>query len=378
MPSNSKQQRIQYLTRQELEFFLQQQVEVDRNRRPPEDLQQELYQLRQRLAELEAESQESLDIIPGLSAAHESYQTLLDSIQTQIWYFQDPYTYGLVNQAHADFLGLDKPDLIQSKIKDILSPAQAEACIKDNLKVFQNKKQLKTTSWLKNAQNEAKLLEITRSPVLSQAGQVSYLVCSAQDITRFRQHQTALMDKLRDLRSRILIDSLTQIPNRRHLDEYLRREWARARREKSPISLLMLDIDHFKAYNDNYGHLAGDHCLQQVAQSLAQSVSRPSDLVARYGGEEFAAILPGTETSGACKVAEHMQRQVRSLQIAHEHSPVAAMVTISIGVSSVLLAHDAKEKLPLPCEALISSADQALYQAKQAGRNQIKCLELLS
>lgn len=375
MPSNSKKHRMQYLTRQALGFFLQQQVEANSNTGPLEDLQQELYQLRQRQTELEAESQELLHIIPGLFTHREGYQTLLDSIQIQIWYFLDPFTYGLVNQAHADFLGLNKQDLIQSKIKDILSPAQAEACIKDNLQVFQNKKQLKTSSWLKNAQDEARRLEITRSPILDSEQQVSYLICNAQDITRFRLHQTALMHKLRKLRARILIDSLTQIPNRRHLDEYLRREWARARRERSPISLLMVDIDYFKAYNDNYGHLAGDHCLQQVAQAICKAVSRPSDLVCRYGGEEFAAILPGTDGTGACRVAEHMLRQVQKLRIEHSFSPVADVVTASVGASSVLLSHSV-EAQQLPCEAVISSADQALYQAKQAGRNQVCCLEL--
>jgi diguanylate cyclase (GGDEF)-like protein len=160
-------------------------------------------------------------------------------------------------------------------------------------------------------------------------------------------------------------DSLTQIANRRRFDDYLEQQWKQMARERSPLAILLCDIDHFKEYNDTYGHLAGDDCLKQVAQTLSSSLKRPSDLVARYGGEEFAAILPQTNLEGALKVAELMQMAIQQLQVPHTQSPVTSHITLSIGVASTT-------PLPQnPATTLLDMADNALYLAKQRGRNQI-------
>ena len=169
-------------------------------------------------------------------------------------------------------------------------------------------------------------------------------------------------DKLRRLSS---LDGLTGIPNRRRFDEYLDLEWKRAVREQKPLGLIVLDLDHFKPYNDHYGHLTGDFCLKRVARALVSVIKRPADLVARYGGEEFSAILPDTSEEGAKHLAEEMRLTVERMSIPHAASPVSRRVTISLGVCSLM--PDA-ESSP---NRLIEGADKALYEAKQSGRNKV-------
>jgi two-component system chemotaxis family response regulator WspR len=161
------------------------------------------------------------------------------------------------------------------------------------------------------------------------------------------------------------LDGLTGISNRRNFDEYINREWLRGIREHRQIALVLVDIDYFKLFNDTYGHQGGDDCLRSVANALAGTVYRPSDLVARYGGEEFVAVLAETMLDGAQAVAERMQAAVRGAGLVHEASRVADHVTLSIGVASVMPSSD---RTP---QQLIEAADKALYRAKQAGRNQV-------
>lgn len=182
-------------------------------------------------------------------------------------------------------------------------------------------------------------------------------------IAELRLLQGELEEKNRQLQLLSSLDGLTGIPNRRQFDEMLTQEWHRMSRDKQPLSVIILDVDHFKRYNDFYGHLAGDSCLRRVAEALADMLRRPADMIARYGGEEFAAILPDTNIEGAGVVAESMRRTVVDLEIEHKDSPVHPTITISLGVSSVI---------PLPgCMPgdLMQAADQALYLAKQQGRN---------
>jgi diguanylate cyclase (GGDEF)-like protein len=167
----------------------------------------------------------------------------------------------------------------------------------------------------------------------------------------------------RELQFLAAVDSLTQVANRRKFDEYLQIKWRDMAREKSPLSLILCDIDCFKRYNDTYGHQAGDVCLQQVASALIGAAKRPEDLVARYGGEEFAAILPHTDSAGAIQVAEKMRLAVKALEIPHADSAVNRWVTISLGVASAM------PNLESAPEDLIAAADQALYHAKESGRD---------
>ncbi len=171
--------------------------------------------------------------------------------------------------------------------------------------------------------------------------------------------------KLLEMNKIASIDGLTQIPNRRRFDEHLEQQWKQMMRERSPLCLILFDIDHFKQFNDTYGHLAGDDCLKQVAQVLNGCVHRPSDLIARYGGEEFAAILPQTTIEGAMEIARRVQTELANLKILHEKSSVNDYLTLSIGIAN---------SIPTPEQSfskLLDEADQYLYLAKQQGRNRI-------
>ena len=168
-------------------------------------------------------------------------------------------------------------------------------------------------------------------------------------------------------------DGLTGLHNRRYFDTHLEEELARASRNHSTMAVLMLDVDHFKNYNDNYGHPQGDVCLQQVADALNKSISRKGDFVARYGGEEFVVVLPNIERGGAEVVAQRILDSVHDKKIPHEFSPVANHVTISIGITY----YAATSKRDF-MDTLIKSADAALYQAKENGRVQFMSLASLN
>lgn len=161
------------------------------------------------------------------------------------------------------------------------------------------------------------------------------------------------------------LDGLTGIPNRRHMDEYLYSEWQRALRDQNPISVVLLDIDFFKPFNDNYGHQFGDDALARVAKCLQRQIHRPADMVARYGGEEFLIILPDTPVGGAYSLAEKMCQQVHELEIPNSGSQVSDYLTISCGVASLI----PDESTPL--DRVIHFADKALYEAKEKGRNRV-------
>jgi len=158
-------------------------------------------------------------------------------------------------------------------------------------------------------------------------------------------------------------DALTRIANRRNFDSYLVQELKRAARDKSDISLILVDVDYFKRYNDRYGHQAGDDCLKQIAAALAASCRRPADLAARYGGEEFAIILPDTSPAGATVVADALRLAVAQRAVLHADSDVSKFVTVSQGIASL-----APDPQATP-EQLVKLADQALYEAKKNGRN---------
>ena len=160
------------------------------------------------------------------------------------------------------------------------------------------------------------------------------------------------------------LDGLTQVANRYCFDESLTEEWFRLAREKQPIGIVLCDVDHFKVYNDHYGHQAGDECLRQIARAIYQSARRPADLVARYGGEEFVVLLPTTGRGGVEHVASTICNAIRNLQIPHAQSDSDSCVTISVGGCSLV------PDVSMPPNTLVELADKALYQAKSQGRNQ--------
>lgn len=186
-----------------------------------------------------------------------------------------------------------------------------------------------------------------------------------RDITHRKQIEVALQDANTKLEQLANLDGLTQVANRRCFDQRLLMEWHRSQREQQPLAVIMLDIDSFKAYNDFYGHLAGDECLIGITQALERVIKRPTDLLARFGGEEFVILLPNTHETGAITLSQEIQGLVESLAIPHQKTIVQGKntITVSLGIASFIPDPD---YLP---ETLVALADQALYQAKDQGRN---------
>lgn len=187
-------------------------------------------------------------------------------------------------------------------------------------------------------------------------------VAMVRDFAEQKEREDQLAAEHLQLSKAAFKDDLTGIANRRKFNEALRREGLRQTRSKHALSLLLMDVDCFKQYNDTYGHVAGDHCLQQIAELMTQLLRRESDLVARFGGEEFVALLPMTDLSGAVLLADSIRHAVASLQLPHASSP-HNVVTVSVGVASWGVGDQ------LDCDGFITQADVALYRAKETGRN---------
>ncbi len=218
----------------------------------------------------------------------------------------------------------------------------------------------------------ASLLDLTvtmYAPLRYSAGwylsRVISLVATGIVLAAMLREMTLLYARVADLNDRLeqmaVTDGLTGLANRRHFNQTLDREWRRARREIDLVSLLMIDIDHFKGYNDRLGHLAGDECLRRVARAIGSCVRRPLDLAARYGGEEFAIVLPGTDAAGALAVAQRVREAVAA--VALPHPDTGKPVSVSIGIATLRPIADDAETL------LIAASDEALYRAKSAGRD---------
>lgn len=204
---------------------------------------------------------------------------------------------------------------------------------------------------------DGRWLHFTAAPLRDSESRLTGAIETIQDISDQRRLQTEL-EQLASL------DFLTGIANRRCFDETINLAWKRTGRDSQCMSLLILDIDHFKSYNDTYGHPAGDRCLRQIASALEQLMLRPDDIVARYGGEEFGVILPGADAEGAVVVAKRILGRVAELAIPHSGEK-DGLVTISIGIGT------SQTQTDMSLEGLISSADKALYKAKERGRNRI-------
>ena len=209
-------------------------------------------------------------------------------------------------------------------------------------------------------------------------GSPTQILGSVEDINTRKEAEVMLRQQAEgerlineELQRLATLDGLTQIANRRRFDEYLESEWQRLKREQLSLSLILLDVDFFKLYNDTYGHLGGDDCLRQLASALKNIVKRPADLVARYGGEEFTIILPNTEIQGAIYVAQTIRQAVRDLAIPHAQSRVCDRVTVSLGVVSIV----PNSEISPP--DLINAADKALYVAKQQGRDRVHAVSVV-
>ena len=209
------------------------------------------------------------------------------------------------------------------------------------------------------------IAQVSSSVVRNAIGAPMYFISHVMDITEPKKMEERLRDSARELSRIASLDGLTSIPNRRSFDHSLELHWKLFQKEKIPFSLLLIDIDFFKNYNDLYGHLRGDDCLILVAQLISKNLEKPSDFVGRYGGEEFGVIIKNANSAEGFTFAEHLRKKIEGLGITHEDSIVNRYLTLSIGVSDCFMGNDDNP------QEILSKADKALYKAKKLGRNQV-------
>ena len=201
----------------------------------------------------------------------------------------------------------------------------------------------------------ARAMDLTLTPMF--AGEPLFIGL-LHDITHHKQSETALQRAA-------LLDPLTKIANRRHFDSFLEKEWLRAIRSGEPLSLVVIDVDHFKLYNDTLGHAAGDACLRKVAAALQSHALRPTDIAARYGGEEFVLLFAETGADTAARLAESIRAHVESLEVRNPRSTSSSWLTVSVGVATIVPSQ--RDDV----ESFFVAADRAMYEAKEAGRNRV-------
>ena len=281
-----------------------------------------------------------------------------------MWIVDNHFNVIKINNMLSRLLGKDTFDAIGKKCYDLFD---GSLCRSDNCPMTLMRSGEKEAEYdiEKKSGNGTNFFILTATRFRGLDGGTIGLVEGFKDITERKRIEEELQRANQELQRLTVIDGLTQIANRRRFDESLQREWSRMARGKKPLSLIMCDVDCFKLYNDNYGHLLGDDCLRSVAGVIKDCLNRPADLAARFGGEEFTVLLPDTNTEGAVYVAESIRTRVQDLMIVHAFSPVNKHVTLSLGVSTVLPEHKSNP------QALIEASDRALYEAKRAGRNRV-------
>jgi diguanylate cyclase (GGDEF)-like protein len=301
-------------------------------------------------------------------------QGVLKAVRAGIIVFDDQQRIVLWNQwmeqhsqrPSASILGKSFADVFPDMV-DGRTHVAIRAALEDNfaslLSQTLNKAPFPLYANLADANNSVRMQQAVHVMPLEIDALPRHCVVQITDVSMAVSREKKLRELASELESQTLVDGLTGIANRRRFDLHLDDEFRRAKRNTSPLSLIMIDVDYFKDYNDNYGHQHGDRCLVQIAGALSNVLNRSRDLVARYGGEEFTVVLPDTNGDGAMQIAEAMRAEIEGLHIEHAYSGVAKFVTVSLGISTIVPEHLSKTG------TLIHAADRALYQAKRSGRN---------
>ena len=277
-----------------------------------------------------------------------------------------------INASLMTFLGIEKEDdVIGRKCHELI---RSDICQTEKCPLHQQHNRNVRNDQdvdIVGSENTAVSFLFTSTPLLGLVNEQVGVLEQFKDITERKIYQEKLEKANAELQRLATIDGLTQVANRRYFEETLSKEWLRMRREGQPLSLILSDVDFFKRYNDHYGHMAGDECLQSIVQCMRNCIHRPSDFIARYGGEEFAVILPNTDAYGASVVAEKMRQEVLAMQCANVGSEVSEYVTMSFGAATVIPTGGR-----IALENLVKSADDALYASKDANRNQVTVTDL--
>ncbi len=301
----------------------------------------------------------------SLKTAETRFQQIVETAIEGILIFDEHYRVTFANENMAAMLGYTA--------NEMLGRAYASFFPESHMDVYRYQESLRKRgegsvyeSCLLRKDGQLRWFLISAKPIFDERGNFEGSFGMFTDINDRKEMELLLEESNRRLTELSNMDSLTGIANRRRFDAALEHEYSRLRRSNSKLSVILLDIDHFKDYNDCYGHVMGDECLRQIASVLASSINRAVDLAARYGGEEFACILPDTDLQGAVQVAERIRQGIRELGIEHKKSPVSEFVTASFGVITV------QYSSAISSDEVVAMADKLLYQAKSAGRNRIE------
>jgi diguanylate cyclase (GGDEF)-like protein len=340
-----------------------------------QDLKEENADLEEENEDLERINEEFAGQINTLTVESEiarlEFIQIFDAVSDPLWIIDTNYTILRINRAFVNLLNLENRAVaIGKKCYDILDSSLCETdnCPLKYIKKNRTSIEIETTLEIENKTDATFLM--TGDSLIGLANETIGVVEQFKDISKRKAYEKVLEVTNKNLEELASIDGLTQIANRRHFDETLQKELRRMQRFHKPIALLMIDIDFFKLYNDNYGHAKGDERLIQVAQVINNCFHRPNDLAARYGGEEFSCILPETNLNGAAAMADSILKAIRDCKISHEHSAVADIVTVSIGCFCMV---PKSNDTPV---SLITEADRLLYKSKESGRNQVTINEI--
>ncbi|MDF2548691.1 MAG: sensor-containing diguanylate cyclase [Anaerosolibacter sp.] len=271
------------------------------------------------------------------------------------------------NHALLDMIGYTMDEISQMSFMDFTHPDDVDK----DLELFNNLMLGKLSSYQiekRYIRKDHQIIwaRLTVSPIFSVQGEIQYIMSMIENITDVKIAEQKQLELTKELQRLSTLDGLTELNNRRSFDEFLSQEWHRCLEEGAPLSLILLDIDGFKKYNDTYGHHEGDACLKTIADTLKKALHEPNHFVCRYGGEEFAVILPDTDLQTAEMVAESLRSYVESLQIYHLYGQSGKYVTVSLGVSTIIPSIFSNP------QQLIKNTDKALYEAKNYGRNQVR------
>ncbi|OOF01751.1 hypothetical protein BZG80_14735 [Salinivibrio sp. MA440] len=324
------------------------------------------HQMQERLQK-EAQQRQSVEQV--LEQRSHLLSAIFKSSIDPIGIYDQDYYHLACNQAYADALGTTIEALENAPAQKVVDPDIFDQHRQRDQQVLDTGETMTYEDVILGQSGEQTWYEVAKSRIQDPVTGDPAILLMARDITERKETQQQLADAIMALQALSFVDSLTQVANRRSLDEQLSKLWRSQAREGTPLAFILCDIDHFKLYNDHYGHQQGDWALQKVANALTSAVHRPLDVVARYGGEEFAIILPQTELNGAIQVAETARERVLSADIAHHQAVITGKITISLGVACVTPTADGDYG------DLIQQADRALYQAKRNGRNQVSVVK---